>query len=203
MEERDWVTKYYRELEREKRQEILEQAIAQEGMSPDKKEKKKLLEERYEENKRDKLQVDRFIRGWMTLAYTRNTTRGLFGEKKRQREREKILKDWNFALAEQYGQEGQEALYQELHNMTELYLTICQDDKAYSSMILGLGKMNKNSLLSKMAREVYTVAYEIPREMGMAEELEIFTRAATDVFYEMFPRNRNLLETKIRGEEHK
>ena len=32
MEERDWVTKYYRELEREKRQEILEQAIAQEGM---------------------------------------------------------------------------------------------------------------------------------------------------------------------------
>ena len=134
---------------------------------------------------------------------TRTTTRGLFGEKKRQREREKILKDWNFALAEQYGQEGQEALYQELHNMTELYLTICQDDKAYSSMILGLGKMNKNSLLSKMAREVYTVAYEIPREMGMAEELEIFTRAATDVFYEMFPRNRNLLETKIRGEEHK
>ena len=74
------------------------------------------------------------------------------GEKKRQREREKILKDWNFALAEQYGQEGQEALYQELHNMTELYLTICQDDKAYSSMILGLGKMNKNSLLSKMAQ---------------------------------------------------
>ena len=54
----------------------------------------------------------------MTLAYTRTTTRGLFGEKKRQREREKILKDWNFALAEQYGQEGQEALYQELHNMT-------------------------------------------------------------------------------------
>ena len=47
------------------------------------------------------------------------------------------------------------------------------------------------------------MAYEIPREMGMAEELEIFTRAATDVFYEMFPRNRNLLETKIRGEEHK
>ena len=111
MEERDWVTKYYRELEREKRQEILEQAIAQEGMSPDKEVRKKLLEERYEENKRDKLQVDRFIRGWMTLAYTRTTTRGLFGEKKRQREREKILKDWNFALAEQYGQEGQEALY--------------------------------------------------------------------------------------------
>ena len=41
MEERDWVTKYYRELEREKRQEILEQAIAQEGMGPDKEVRKK------------------------------------------------------------------------------------------------------------------------------------------------------------------
>ena len=67
-------------------------------------------------------------------------------------------------------------------------------------MILGLGKMSKDSLLGKMAREIYTMAYEIPQEMGMEEELQLFTKAATDVFYEMFPKNRNLLEVKIRGE---
>lgn len=200
MEEKDWVTKYYRELDREKRWEILEQAIAEEGMTPDKEVRKKLLEERYEKGKKDKTQIDRFIRGWMTLAYTKNTSGGLFGRKKLQKDREKILKDWNFELARQYGQEGEVALYQEFHNMTELYLTICQDDKAYSSMILGLGKMSKDSLLGKMAREIYTMAYEIPQEMGMEEELQLFTKAATDVFYEMFPKNRNLLEVKIRGE---
>lgn len=200
MEEKDWVTKYYRELDREKRQEILEQVIAEEGMSPDKEVRKRLLEERYEQTKKEKTQVDRFIRAWMTLAYTKNVSGGLFGRKKLLKDRESILKDWNFELARQYGEEGERALYQELHNMTELYLTLCQDDKSYSSMLLGLGKMNKDSLIAKMAREIYMMAYELPQELGMEEELRLFTRAATDVYYEMFPKNRALLELKIRGE---
>ena len=197
MENKNWVTKYYRELDRDKRKEILDQVIAEEGMSPEKEVRKKLLEERYEQGKRN-VQIDRFIRGWMTLAYTQNISGGRFGRKKLMKDRESILKDWNFRLAGEYGEEGEKALYQELHNMTELYLTLCLDDKAYSSMILGIGRMSKSSLTSKIARDVYNMAYVIPRELGMEEELKLFTRAATDVYYEMFPKDRELLEIQIR-----
>ena len=199
MEEKDWVTKYYRELDREKRQEILEQAIAEEGMNPATEVRKKLLEQRYEKTKKQKTEIDCFIRAWMTLAYTKNIGGGPFSRKKLLKDRENILKDWNFALARQYGEEGERALYQELHNMTELYLSLCLEDRSYSSMILGIGRMSKDSLIAKIAREVYTMAYEIPGELGMEEELQLFTKAATDVYYEMFPKNRDLLELKIHG----
>ena len=92
-----------------------------------------------------------------------------------------------------------EDLYQELCNMTRLYLKLCKDDKTYSSIILGLGRMKDASLVQKMARDVFTLAYEIPRQTGLEEDFRLFTKAATDTFFEVYPDDKGLLEAMIEG----
>lgn len=200
MEEKAWVEKYYEETDREIRKEILDQGIAQEGMTRENEIRMKFWESRYETREKDQVVIDRFIRGWMGMSYLNTSSRSFLGRKKMDREKQKILEDWSMELAESYGEKGQEALYHEFCNMTRLYLKLCQEDKSYSSLILGIGTMKKESLINKIAQEIFTLAYAVPRYTGTEELFSGFTRAATDVFYETFPRNRDLLERRIRGE---
>ncbi|HIV24966.1 MAG TPA: hypothetical protein IAB71_04135 [Candidatus Scatomonas pullistercoris] len=200
MEEKVWVEKYYLETDRERRKEMLDQAIAEEGMTRENEIRLKFWERRYETREKDNVQIDRFIRGWMEMSYMNTSSRSAFGRKKLEREKEKVLDDWSMELARSYGEEGEEAFYQELCNMTRLYLQLCQEDKSYSSLILGIGTMKRESLINKIAMDVYTMAYAVPRFTGTEELFSTFTRAATDVFYETFPKNRELLEKRISGE---
>lgn len=200
MEAKSWVEEYYRETDREKRKEILDRGIAEEGMTRENEIRLKFWEGRYETRARDKAQVDRFIRGWMGMSYMHTASRSVLGRKKLEKEKARVLEDWNVPLAESYGEEGQEALYQELCNMTRLYLQLCQEDKSYSSLILGLGTMKKESLINKIALDVFTLAYTVPRFTGTEQVFALFTRAATDVFRETFPKNRDLLDKRITGE---
>ena len=60
-DEKLWVQQFKREMDRGKRREILEQAIASEGMSPENELRKKLLDARY--TSQNDAPVDFFIRG--------------------------------------------------------------------------------------------------------------------------------------------
>ena len=42
--------------------------------------------------------------------------------------------------------------------------------------------------LMKIAKEIYTVAYEIPKSLDMEEEFQILRRAARDAFADQYPR---------------
>ena len=200
MEEKAWVENYYRETDRERRKEILDQAIAEEGMTRENEIRMKFWEGRYETREKDHVTIDHFIRGWMGMSYMHTSSRTVFGRKKLDKEKERVMADWNMELARHYGEEGEEAFYQELCNMTRLYLQLCQEDKSYSSLILGIGTMKKESLINKIAQEIFTLAYAVPRYTGTEELFASFTRAATDVFRETFPKNRDLLDRRISGE---
>ena len=116
MEEKVWVEKYYLETDRERRKEMLDQAIAEEGMTRENEIRLKFWERRYETREKDNVQIDRFIRGWMEMSYMNTSSRSAFGRKKLEREKEKVLDDWSMELARSYGEEGEEAFYQELCN---------------------------------------------------------------------------------------
>ena len=199
--EKQWEREYYKELKREKRKEILEAAIAEEGMSPENELRTKLLELRYGKKIDRSNSIDYFIRGWMTLRFLSTNSGTLFFKKKAKRELGNVRKDWQFDLAEEYGETGQKVLYQELCNMTRVYLDLCQKDRNYGSILFGIGKIKEESLVNKIAKDIYTIAYEIPQMAGLEEELKLFTDAATrtltdmfpeitDDFYEMVERNR-------------
>ena len=83
--------------------------------------------------------------------------------------------------------------------MTRLYLKLCKDDKSYSSILLGIGRMKDSSLVNKIAKDVYTLAYEIPQITNTVDVFRIFTKAATDTFYAVFPKERGVLEALIEG----
>lgn len=199
MEEKSWVAEYSRELDKKKRKEILDAAIEAEGMTPEAEVRSKLWEARYGQRPKETTEVDHYIRGWMTMHYLKHASKGMFRKKAASKEKAQIMDDWQVEMALGYGEVGEEALYQELCNMTRLYLKLCKDDKTYSSIILGLGRMKEASLVQKMARDVFTLAYEIPRQTGLEEDFRLFTKAATDTFFEVYPDDKGLLEAMIEG----
>lgn len=184
--EKTWETEYYHELRADKRQKLLEEAISVEGLSPENELRRKLLDARYGKTLGRGKRVDYFIRGWMTLSMLPSTVSAR-NKKKREREIRSIMDDWKFDLAGEYGEIGKRILYQEFCNMTLVYIDLCRKDKTYGAVLLGLGRISDDSLMTKIARDVYNMAYDIPAELGIREDLRLFTEAATAMICEEFP----------------
>ena len=185
--EATWEREYYRQLKRDARKKILEEAIAAEGMSPANELRQKLLEARYGKKLSDGNAVDYFVRGWMTLCYLNNSSSSVFGRKKRERDIQSLRDDWQFALMKEYGEIGKKVLYQEMRNLVLLYIDLCKNDKNYGAILLGIGRMKEGTLLTKIGKDLFAIAYEVPRSIGIEDELREFTKAVTDVFCEEYP----------------
>ncbi len=185
--EKQWEREYYRETKREKRKAILDAAIVEEGMSPENELRSKLLESRYGKKLEKGQSVDYFIRGWMTLQFL-GTARKSFGFKRKVRkELASVKSDWQFELAAAYGETGQKVLYQEFCQLTRVYLELCQKDRNYGAILFGVGRIKEETMVNKIGKDIYTIAYEIPREIEAEEELRLFTEAASRTLTESFP----------------
>ncbi|MCF0146690.1 MAG: hypothetical protein HUJ73_08915 [Eubacterium sp.] len=202
MMEKLWVKQYMRETKPKQRKAILEQAIADEGMMPDNELRQKIAEKRY--TVVDHNDADLFLRGWLTLHFMENLKNTAFNRKRIQREKGKILSDWQFPTAKEYGEIGDQVLYEELFNMTKLYIELCTEDKHYKSIILGLGTMSKEKLRYKIAKDVYNVAFAIPKRLAFADEVGALADAARDAYCEVFDEEKEFLLELIReGEKEK
>ena len=195
MEEKNWVNEYSRELDRTKRQQILAAAIEEEGLSPANELRKKLIDARYGKNKSQ--EIDYFVRGIMRLFYLKNGAGRFFAKGQSRREKEGIRSDLKLASGKPYGEVGEQVLYEEYSNLARLYISLCKSDKNYGAILLGLGKMKESSLVNKIARDIYTAAFDVPERAGMTDEMRTFQRAFTDVFCETFPDKQALLTERI------
>lgn len=195
MEQKPWVEKYMRELSRKKRRQLLEEAIVSEGMSPDNELRQKLYEARFGLN--EKAKADYFIRGWMTLYNLQNAPRGFFGRKRIEKDLSDIRSDWRLELADSYGSIGQEVLYQEFFNMVLVYISLCMTDRNYSSLLLGMGRMQEETLIAKVAGDLFRTAWEVPDQLNRGQEYDLVRRAARDAFCEQFPDSDDVILRKI------
>ncbi|MEE0955486.1 MAG: DUF6553 family protein [Eubacterium sp.] len=196
MEEQAWVYSYIRETDREKRRQILEEAIAAEGLSPENELRRKLLDSRYQ--KKNQADVDTFIRGFMNLRFLENASKGFFAKGKIKKTMQLIREDWCMDLAHSYGEAGDRILCQELCNMTRLYFRLCEEDRNYNAVLLGFGHISDESRTAKIAKEIYDLAYVIPETAGLTEELKLFTKAAEDTFRQVYPDSQSFLDDKIK-----
>ncbi|MEE8885757.1 MAG: DUF6553 family protein [Eubacteriales bacterium] len=196
MEKKPWVVQYMHETDKNKRKELLDQAVAVEGVTPENELRQKLYDARYV--KVDGTDADRFVAGWMAVFYLRGTTKSIFSKKKIEKIRKELVDDWQMELIEAYGETGREVLYEELFNMTKLYIELCQQDRGYNSVLFELGKIKEDTLKAKIADDVFTNAYTTMRDTGLDQEFSIFTRAATDAYCEIYSRDRDLLLGKVR-----
>lgn len=185
--EKEWVRNYYRETDRKRRKQILDSAIAEEGMTPENELRLFLYDSRYGDSEKAGQEVDYFIRGWMTLEYMKSTSKFFLTKRRVSRDIASVRADWQFDKAAEYGESGSVILYNELCNLTRLYIQICRRDKTYGSFILGLGRVKDSTLTGRITDDIIKMAYELPKTLNMEEDFSIFTKAATYIFCQEFP----------------
>ena len=201
MAENLWVEQYRREPEKEERKEILDKAIAEEGLTEENALRKQFFEERYEQAKSGN--IDHFIRGWMSLAYLENEKNSFFAKNRIKKEVDRIRADFNLDLAAKHGEMGQRVLYDEFYNTARLYMNLCEEDRTYGAILLGLGRMKPARLIAKIALDFFRVSYEIPHAVGMEKELEGFREALTEAFCDAHDKYKHLLLDRFKGETGK
>ncbi|MBR1523727.1 MAG: hypothetical protein IJ641_04650 [Lachnospiraceae bacterium] len=180
-----WISEYKKETDRARRKVILDRERESHSGDTEFEIREKIWNARYD--KKNGMDIDYGIRGWMNLQSTKRRIY-LPGERKRLRkELDGIKADWQFPLCAEYGEAGEKALYDELFNLSLFYFDICERDKTYNSVLLGLGHISDERRVNKIAREVKEMTVTIPETLEITEELAPFIKAAQEAFRYKFP----------------
>ena len=180
-----WISEYKKETDRARRKVILDREREAHSGDAEFEIREKIWKARYD--KKNGMDVDYGIRGWMNLQSAKRRIY-LPGERRRLRkELDGVKADWQFPLCAEYGEIGDKALYDELFNISLFYYDICERDKTYNSIVLGLGHISDERRVDKIAREVREITVTIPETLEVTEEFEPFIKAAQDAFRYKFP----------------
>ncbi|MDO4489537.1 MAG: hypothetical protein Q4B85_00470 [Lachnospiraceae bacterium] len=196
-----WLEQFYHETEQEDREEIFQAGLKEEGMTRENEFRKKLWELRYVPCKGEKAPVDHYMKIFLSIDTLGRTKPGFFSNRFIQKEIQSLKGIMGMDLAEEYGEMGKELLFEELKHLARTYITICQDDRNFSTMILGVGKLSKEKLTEKIADKVYFLTREVPALHHFEELVEPFSRAMIQVYYEMYPKkaDRRRLQERLEG----
>ncbi len=180
-----WPDCYYRESSAAVRKELLDEADRQ-GLTPeDNVFRRKLYELRYDSRRGpDGDPIDNFMKAWMELRFLGDSADRLFSGRNAKKF-EKVMAGIGFDPG--LGRNELGVLYQEIRHLGLLYISLCQADKNYNSLIFGFGTISEDRQARKIAAEFRRVAEEIPEKYGMKEKYGLFTRALTEAYGEMFP----------------
>jgi len=194
-----WPQSYYKEKDPQIRKQLLEQAIKDSPQDKVNELRRKLWELRYQskDKKNVKQAVDYYIAGWMELLYLSRSSKGFFGLRHTLKSLDKILQDMGFSIAGEYGEMGQEVLYQELHHLCCLYFELCISDRNYGSQMMGLMSMKEEAVIAKIAAETAQISNRLPRAAKRETQMEVLSRAARQAFYDMFPKEKDMLTQAI------
>ena len=177
----EWRKLYRSEIRRNPRRRLLDES-PEPADAPEMVFHRQLLEARYQIQ--DGQELDTFIRGWVNASML-DMGKGMIKKNGRtQRELQSILKDWQVAEAEAYGEEGLAVLEDEFYNMILLYIALSKDDRTYSRVLFGLKKLEKEEIISKLRKDIRRISIGIPKELGLAERLVPLRRAAQEAFYD-------------------
>ena len=199
-EKAPWPECYYQENDAKKRLALLEEAIqAGEGDEAENVLRKKLWALRYgQQAKKYGPLPDGYVGLWVALNYHRQD-RSYFQLRGAVREIEGRLRDLGINSMQGTEQE-QQLLHRELVHAVSLYLSTCNEG-SYSTQVFGLMKMKPESLVQKIAAEIYDVTCDLPARLGLAEQLKPLRKAAFEAFYDTFPDYEELLQDTIAGGE--
>lgn len=200
----NWPYEYYNTRDGRERKKLLEMSIER-GLDPEG-DKIRLFvwKKRYPEvpGKADRnnngLQ-DTYLKAWMDFSFAADKVKSRFPRNGQLKQIKKDLAVMDPELVAEYGELGEKILYDELYHMVNLYMDLCSEDRAYGSVLFGLGKMKKESFVGKIANEVYSIGYVVPQGLNLAEECRLLTKAATETFYDKFPNYEDALDSLIDG----
>lgn len=193
----NWPQEYYDTTDREERKNLLQQRL--ETPAADKKDeiRMKFWELRYKTRAKMPVGVDYFIRSWMELYFVSRKPGNKFQLKQQEEAIRQAKHDMGFELAAEYGDDGEEVLYQELCHGVALYMQLCRDDSKYNSQLLGIMKLKKNNLVEKIGNELWNVSTVVPKTFRVEKEFSMLKKACEDTFWKEYPKYVNDQEIKL------
>ncbi len=189
----DWPETFYEEIDARTRMHLLDLAD-EAGLTPDENPvRRKILALRYEKADDGKTYADRFLRVFMELKYVFDSGAHTLFRKSKEKQIRRALETIEYRSYSDADDLTHDLYCNELLHMGRLYINLCRTDKQYGSVILGIGRMKKESLTEKIARDIHTSSIAIPAQYGMTEELKDWSRALQEAFRMMFPASADLL----------
>ncbi len=188
IEELTWPANFYEPISGEERYTLLEAAM-KEVDSEENRLRYVLWQCRYgsTEKNHGKPKVDYFMKLWMDLEFASGRTSSVFGVKKVVKDIKKDLDQLGVTKMKEYGELGQELLYQEFVQGGRYYFELCASDKNYNTELMGLKQISDNHFLSKILSDVYRICYTTPTAFDLKEDLELFTKAVTNALEMDYP----------------
>lgn len=190
-----WEEKYYNELDADERKAMLDKRIEEEGMTEELEFMMKLLEFRFVPVGKEQSGIDHMLKGMAEIRFLKPNKN--LNSKTFLKERAQVIADLGIELANEKGELSKQLWYKEMKNVGRSYIQLCVDDRGYSSYLWGLGKMGNDVLRGKLAADICNLGYIIPQKCGMTEDLGDYANALRDSYYEMFPKDKDLLRDKL------
>lgn len=187
----NWPYEYYHLTNAMERRKLL-QVAEEHGLTPEENQIRSMLWELRHPNgeklyAQGEVVVDKFMAAWMYFDYASEHTNSWFGKKKIIKNVKKSLADMGSEVIKPYGELGELLLYDELYQLVYHYIQLCESDRNYGSLILGIGKISKESYAIKVAKNLYATCYKIAIDLNMQEDFAILQKAATEAYYDKFP----------------
>lgn len=167
-----WPESYYMETRPEARRSILEQQISPEEADINAL-RMELWNRRYFKM-RSKDYKDSFLGAWLDILILIPRMESKFGRKTNIQRVLDSLKRLCIPEADRF---GRELLLEELKHTVLLYCCTSMEDRTYSAVFFGVGKMKPEKVNRKIVAELDNVASYVPEQLGLEKEMELLTEA--------------------------
>ena len=174
----EWPKSYYMEIDAKKRRNLLEERIREGDEGEDNLLRMELWDNRYEiqskGGKKSPKYKDCFMAALIQLLMFSEESGRPFFRKKAQKEISELL---NLLGVNKESHFTAELLLEEIKHLFLVYAVTSMEDRQYSTIIFGFGKMKKEKIEQKLIGDIYKIIYELPENVGMKEQFSLIAQA--------------------------
>lgn len=136
----------------------------------------KLFALRYKQDKKGNY-ADQFLGQFLQLRITAENLDVMFSERKNRKAVRQCLEQLQLHAGSEI---PEELIYQEMCQLTGLYIYSCSKDVNYTSMIWGFGKKSDEKISEKINLDLERIGEAIPKYLSMEEEYRVLKAAIMD-----------------------
>ncbi|MCR5098844.1 MAG: hypothetical protein K6B14_07850 [Lachnospiraceae bacterium] len=174
---------FYDELEPAKRREIMERILTEAEDDGANELRQSLFKDRHTAPRNAVRDVDNGI--WHMIVVPSNMKLQYRVTPGTKNEIRKSMKALGVATVDREDPVSVSAVYWEIRNIAKRYYTTCNGPK-YARKLFGILQSSDAEQLRKTAEDVWACAIGVPEHYKMVEEMQIFSDAVRDAFFDFF-----------------
>ncbi len=191
-------TAYYKEIQPERRFQLLETLLAEEADDGSNDFRKHLYFLRHPDGNAEKVSTDLYL--WQCVNFGQIYDTSSVFKKSGRREIEKFLDDAGYSEAVKAGPDGERALYWEIRNAARRFFKTCTGSD-YRRTLFGLLGPGQKDQKEHMTLDTWKMTEGVGKRLGLEEKLALWTQAVMDEYKDADPTasdRMNALKSKSR-----